>query len=148
MKSRIAWVLAAFAVGIAVVVGRADGQQSPQVQVDTLPFSMARQAGDTLYVSGQIAVRPDGSVVDGTVADETRQVMENIGAVLEEHGYGFQDLVSVTVYLSDMKHYQEMNAAYRTFFPDGNFPARACVGGLQIAFDTNVEIQCVAYKTN
>ncbi len=45
-----------------------------------------------------------------------------------------------------MKHYDAMNTAYRQFFPDGNFPARECVGGLQIAYGLNLEISCIAYK--
>lgn len=146
MSSRIAWTLAAAAIAVAVYVGQADSQQPGRVDVAALPFSAARQAGDTLYVSGQIPVGADGSVVKGSIHMETSQVMQNIGAILIANGYDFEDVVSVTVYLSDMRHYEQMNRAYREFFPDGTYPARACVGGLQIAFDANIEIQCVAYK--
>jgi 2-iminobutanoate/2-iminopropanoate deaminase len=72
--------------------------------------------------------------------------MDNIGAILRDNGYTFADVVSVTVYLSDMKHYQEMNAAYRAYFPDGKFPARACVGGLQLALGAEMEISAIAHK--
>ena len=130
--------LVSFFAGTVFSQQRVDGQ--------TLPFSPARAAGNTLYVSGQIGVTPDGDPVRGSVADETRQCMENLGRALKDHGYDFGNVVRVTVYLADMKDYNEMNAAYREFFPDGNFPARACVGGLQIAFGLNTEISCVAYK--
>ena len=110
-----------------------------------LPFSPAKKAGDTLHVSGQISVSPEGERIDASVADETRQVMENIGRILKENGYGYEDIVSVTVYLSDMKDYQAMNSAYAAFF-GGDFPARACVGGLQIGAGLHVEISAIAYK--
>lgn len=128
----------------AVFSGIVRGQT--KVPIDSLPFSLAREAGSTLYVSGQIAITPDGTPVKGSIADETRQTMRNIRRILADHGYSFQDVVNVNVYLSDMKHYDEMNDAYREFFPRGNFPARACVGGLQIAYGLNMEISCIAHK--
>ena len=71
--------------------------------------------------------------------------MDNIGRTLTEYGYTFDDVVSVIVYLKDMGDYAEMNKAYAEYFKNG-FPARACVGGLQIAFDARLEISCIAYK--
>jgi 2-iminobutanoate/2-iminopropanoate deaminase len=135
---------AAVCLAVGFAVGGVFSQE--RVDVASLPFSAARPAGDTLFVSGQIAVRPDGSPVTGDIAEQTRQVMANIGEALAEHGYGFEDVVNVTVYLSDMEHYAGMNAAYREFFPNGHFPARATVGGLQIAFGLDVEISAVAHK--
>lgn len=146
MIKKVAQTLAVtlvFAAGLACGVAWAQAQR---VEVSALPFSAARTAGGTVYVSGQIPVRPDGSVVEGSVTDQTRQTMDNIGAVLKDNGLTFADVVNVTVYLSDMKHYQEMNAAYREYFPDGTFPARACVGGLQLAFGADLEISAIAYK--
>ena len=116
------------------------------VDVATLPFSASRTAGETVYLSGQIPVRPDGSVVEGSVTDQTRQTMDNLGAILKDNGLTFADVVNVTVYLSDMEHYAEMNAAYREYFPDGKFPARACVGGLQLAFGADLEISAIAHN--
>ncbi len=132
-------------VAVLSVIGGAVVSQD-RVPVSALPFSAAREAGNTLYVSGQIGVTPAGDPVRGSVAQETRQCMENLGRALKEHGYGIEDVVSVTVYLADMADYVEMNAAYRESFTDGNFPARACVGGLQIAFGLRTEISCIAYK--
>jgi 2-iminobutanoate/2-iminopropanoate deaminase len=135
-------------VGMAAVwiAGVACGVAWAQrVDVASLPFSTARPAGNTLYISGRIPTS-DGSVVTGSIADQTRLTMDNIGAILKENGYTFADVVNVTVYLSDMKHYDEMNAAYREYFPDGKYPARACVGGLQLALGADMEISAVAYK--
>lgn len=128
---------------LGIFVGYAASQQS--VDITTLPFSPAREANSTLYVSGQIPVTPDGQPVTAGIAEQTRQTMENIGRVLADNGYTFDDVVSVTVYLSDMEHYAAMNAAYRDFFK-GTFPARACVGGLQIALGLDVEISAIAAK--
>lgn len=113
--------------------------------VSSLPFSAAREAGDTLYLSGQIPRTPDGKEVRDSVTAETNQVMENLGATLAEHGYTWADVVNVTVYLKDLADYTEMNKAYAAFF-DGPFPARACVGGVQIAFDHRLEISAIAYR--
>jgi len=111
-----------------------------------LPFSAARSAGDTLYVSGQIPIKPDGSFEEGDAGAQTRQVMENVGKVLKENGYTFDDVVKASVFLKSMDDYQEMNAAYRSFFSD-KYPARECVGGLEIARGLNVEISVIAHKT-
>ncbi len=116
-----------------------------EIPVSSLPFSAAREAGNTLYLSGQIPVRSDGSAVREDITAQTHQTMQNLQATLEEHGYTWDDVVKVTVYLSDMKHYQGMNAAYRTYFENG-FPARECVGGLQLAFGLDMEISCIAYR--
>lgn len=115
------------------------------VPLRTLPFSPARKAGPTLYVSGQVPRTADGKDVRESVEAETRQVMENIGRVLKENGYGFDDVVNATVYLKDIKDYPEMNKVYASYFKNG-FPARATIGGVEIVFGFNVEISCVAYK--
>jgi 2-iminobutanoate/2-iminopropanoate deaminase len=148
MKRGIILFVTAFALGTVIVgVWPVFAQQTPKkIDVAALPFSPARQAGPTLYVSGQIPVKADGTTVTGDIAAETRQTMDNIGAILKDHGRTFADVVNVTVYLSDMKHYPAMNAAYREYFPEGKFPARACVGGLQLAFGADLEISAIAYK--
>jgi reactive intermediate/imine deaminase len=116
------------------------------VAISKLPFSAARKAGGTLYISGQISRNVDGEDVRESVAAETRTIMDNIGRILKDNGYGFEDLVSVTVYLRDILGYHEMNAAYRDYFENGVLPTRACVGGAQIVFDFKVEISAIAYK--
>lgn len=80
-----------------------------------------------------------------SVAAETRQVMENMGRILKDNGYGYGDVVNATVYLKDIGDYQEMNKVYASYF-EKNFPARATVGGVEIVFGFRVEISCVAFK--
>ena len=134
---------AGIAVIAMIVVGAAGARES--VPIKKLPFSAARKAGNTLYVSGQIPRTADGKDVRTSVDAETRQVMDNLGRVLAQHGYGFDDVVKATVYLSDVEDYHEMNKAYASYF-DEAFPARACVGGTQIVFGFRVEISVIAYK--
>ena len=105
----------------------------------------ARKAGDTLYIGGQIARTADGKDVKDSVGAETHQIMKNLGSILKEHGYSYDDLVSVTVWLNDIEDYHQMNKAYASYFKK-QFPARACTGGAQIVFDFKVEIAAIAYK--
>ena len=116
------------------------------VAIKTLPFSAARQADGFLFISGQIARTVDGKDVKESVGTETHQIMKNLGRILEEHDYSYDDLVSVTVWLNDIEDYHQMNKAYASFYKNGIFPARACVGGAQIVFDFKVEISVIAYK--
>lgn len=109
------------------------------------PYSPARKAGQTLYVSGQIARTPSGQEVRESIEAETKQVMENLGRVLKENGCSFDDVVNATVYLADIKDYAAMNKVYASYFSKG-FPARACVGGASLVFGFKVEISAVAYK--
>jgi 2-iminobutanoate/2-iminopropanoate deaminase len=108
-----------------------------------LPFRPARNAGDLIFLSGEIPIKPDGTFEQGDT--QTRLVMENLRKTLKANGCTFDDVVKVTVYLRSMEDYQEMNIAYRTFF-SGEFPARECVGGLEIAFGSDLEISAIAYK--
>ncbi len=115
------------------------------VPLSKLPFSPSRKAGPTLYVSGQVPRTAEGQDVRESVEAETRQVMENIGKVLRDQGYTFDDVVNATVYLKDINDYPDMNKVYASYFKNG-FPARATVGGVEIVFGFRVEISCVAYK--
>jgi len=115
------------------------------VAIKALPFSAARQADDFLFISGQIARTADGADVKDSVGAETHQIMKNLGQILENNGYSYDDLVNVTVWLSDIEDYHQMNKAYASYFNE-QFPARACTGGAQIVFDFKVEIAAIAYK--
>jgi len=115
------------------------------VPLSKLPFSPARKAGNTLYVSGQVARTAEGKDVKESVEAETRQVMENLGRILQENGYAYGDVVSATVYLADIQDYQTMNKVYASYFENG-FPARATVGRVELVFGFKVEISCIAYK--
>lgn len=139
---RMVVAVAAVLLG-ALIPGPSTGQEPTAPK--GLPFTSARRAGNTLFVSGQLPRTPEGTDVRTSVDAQTRQVMDNLGRILKENGYSFDDVVSATVYLASLQDYKEMNQAYASFFPNA-FPTRACVGGVEIAFGFQVEISCVAYK--
>ena len=108
------------------------------------PFSQAVQVGHTLYLSGQIGVDPaTGKLVEGGIAAESRQTMQNIKDLLAEHGHVMGDLVKCTVMLADIKEWPDFNQTYRTFF-EGNFPARSAFAGSGLALGARVEVECIA----
>lgn len=133
------WKIATLLLFLMPAAYGADPKPAP------LPFSPSRKAGPTLYVSGQVARKPDGTKVLATIDAETRQVMDNIERILKAEGYGWEHVVSATVYLRHIKDYSAMNGAYADYFK-GAFPARACVGGQDLVADYNVEISVIAYK--
>lgn len=112
-----------------------------------LPFSEAVQAGDTLYLAGQIGAPPGSKqVVAGGIEAESVQVMQNIGAVLKRRGLGFDALVKCTVMLADMKDWPAFNVVYARYFKPGRFPARSAFGASGLAYGARVELECWAYN--
>lgn len=111
------------------------------------PYTPAVQAGQLVFVSGQIALDPaTGAMVQTDFETETRQVLNNLRAVLEAAGCDSSDVVNATVYLKNMNDYQRMNTVYGTFFPEGKFPARVAVEVSNLPKSANVEIAVIAVK--
>jgi 2-iminobutanoate/2-iminopropanoate deaminase len=109
------------------------------------PYSQGVRAGDTLYVSGYGPVDPEtGEDVEGDVQAETEQVLDNIAATVEEAGGSLDDVVKVTVYLTDLDDYDRVNDAYGEQFTDDP-PARVCVEVSRLPDDVRVEMDAVAY---
>ena len=110
------------------------------------PYSQSIQAGKTLYISGQIAIIPStGEVVQGTIEDETHQVLKNIGAILKSAGLEYENVVSCTVYISDMNMFSRINAVYAIYFSGPIPPARATVQVSGLPKNVNVEIAAIAH---
>ena len=110
------------------------------------PYSQAVKAGNTLYVSGQIAINPaDGQIVQINIIREATQVMENIGAILKAAGYEFNDIVKTTIFLKDMNDFATVNEVYGQYFTS-NFPARETVQVSVLPKNVNVEISVVAVR--
>ena len=110
------------------------------------PYSQAVLSGNTLYVSGQIALNPvNGQLITINIIRETNQVMENIGAILKEAGFDYSDIVKTTIFLKDLQNFQTVNDVYGNYFKD-NFPARETVEVSKLPKDVNVEISVVAGK--
>ena len=108
------------------------------------PYSQAVLANGTLYVSGQIAINPfDGKLVGGSVAIQTRQVMENIGNILKEVGMDYSNIVKCSIFMSDMKLYSDINAVYGEYFKIDP-PAREAMHVAGLPLNVDVEISCIA----
>jgi 2-iminobutanoate/2-iminopropanoate deaminase len=117
---------------------------SGRVLPSGLPFSEAVRHGDTLYLSGQIGVRPGTlQLVPGGVEPETRQTMDSVRATLAAHGLSMGDVVKCTVMLADMAEWNAFNAIYRTYFT-GRYPARSALGANGLALGARVEVECIA----
>jgi len=111
------------------------------------PYSQAVMAGNTLYCSGQIAIDPKtGKLVNESIAAETKRVLENLGAVLKEAGMDYSNVVRATVFMSDIEYYGKINGVYAQYFKE-NPPARAAVQVANLPKYVNVEISCIAVKT-
>ncbi len=110
------------------------------------PYSQAVWAGDTLYISGQIALDPaTGHLVGSTAAEQTEQVFKNIGAILAAAGLGFDRIVKMTVLLTDIGEFAAVNEVYARHF-SGDFPARAAYQVAALPKGALVEIETIAYR--
>jgi len=101
------------------------------------------RAGDLLFIAGQIPLDLSGTMVEGDVARQARQVLDNIGAILNTAGLSFAHVVRTTVYLSDMNDMAAMNQVYATCFSEP-FPARATVQVARLPRDVRIEIEAIA----
>jgi 2-iminobutanoate/2-iminopropanoate deaminase len=110
------------------------------------PYAQAVVAGDLVFLSGQIALDPaTGSLVGGSIEEETRRVLENLGAVLAAAGLGYDDIVRTTIYLTDLTDFPRVNQAYAACFREP-FPARATVGVAALPRGARVEIDAIALR--
>ena len=108
------------------------------------PLSPAVRAGDFIYVSGQVPVNAEGEIVAGGIEAQTRQVMENLMAVLALAGAGFDDVCKTTCWLHDARDFGAFNRVYMSYFPNGR-PARSTTEA-RLMVDAKVEIDAVAHK--
>jgi len=116
----------------------------PNLNGQALPFSDAVRVGDTLYLSGQLGIGPDGKLPDG-IAAQTKQALDNVGAILKRAGLGYTDVFHCTAMLKDMADWPAMNAVYVTYFPEGKRPARSAFGASGLALGALIELECQAY---
>jgi 2-iminobutanoate/2-iminopropanoate deaminase len=108
------------------------------------PYSQAMKAsGNFLFMSGQIPLRPDGTLVEGDVKAQTEQVLANMKAVLTEAGLGFGNVVKTTIFLSSMDHFSTVNELYGAVMGDVP-PARSTVAVLKLPRGVDVEIEAIA----
>ena|SRR5215469_1263964 len=110
------------------------------------PYSQAIAAGTLLFCSGQLPIAPiTGDLVGGDISAQTRQVFENMGAVLKSGGSSFAQVVKTTVFLTDLSDFGAMNRIYGEFFPDAA-PARSTIQVAALPKGARIEIEAVALK--
>jgi 2-iminobutanoate/2-iminopropanoate deaminase len=109
------------------------------------PYSQSRMTSSgLLFISGQIPINPETSeLLKGDIRNETRQVMENIGAILKANNMSFDNLVKCTVFLIDIRDYQAVNEVYGSYFKD-KFPAREAIEIGNLPLGASIEISAIA----
>jgi len=110
------------------------------------PYSQAVETNGMLFISGQVPIDPEtGKVIEGGITEQTKQVMKNIEAILNEAGYTFANVIKSTCLLSDMANFAEMNTVYGKYYPE-NPPARAAFAVKELPLGVLVEIETIASK--
>ncbi len=110
------------------------------------PYSQALIAGSFIYTSGQIPINPKtGEIINGDIAQQTKQVMENLKAVLEAAGSDLGSVIKTTVFIKNMNDFQTVNSIYNEYFKKP-FPARSCVEVARLPKDVGIEIEVIAVK--
>ena len=109
------------------------------------PYNQAIQHGNTLFVSGQIAIDPsNGELIISDIESETHQVLKNINAILENAGTNFENIIKCSVFVSDMNLYSRINAVYAEYFNEDTAPARELVEVANLPKFVNIEISVIA----
>lgn len=110
------------------------------------PYSQAVEINGMLFISGQIPIDPATSkIIEGGIKEQTEQVMQNIGAILTEAGYNFEDVIKSTCLLSDMDNFAAMNEVYGKYYAH-NAPARAAYSVVKLPLGALIEIETIAAK--
>ncbi|MEG1593689.1 MAG: RidA family protein [Oscillibacter sp.] len=111
------------------------------------PYSQACNVGELVFTSGQVPIDPaTGAFVAGGIAEQARQSLTNVKAILEAAGTSMDNVIKTTVFLNDMNDFAAMNAVYAEFFTEGKYPARSAVEVARLPKDALVEIEAIATK--
>ncbi len=120
---------------------------TPNAPAPIGPYNQAVLADNTLYISGQIPMDPaTGELISGDIQKETRQCMENLRAILEEAGMGFEQVVKASIFVKDMNQFAHINEAYGQYFNAESAPARETVEVANLPKFVNVEISMIAFR--
>jgi len=149
---RVLWTAAVFLAGLAAGAGALAVKAAPARRYINLPgraisapFSDAVVVGDAVYLAGRIGFKPGTREIPATPEEEARNVLDQYKGVLAEAGMTMDDLVTVTVYCSDVKLFDQWNKVYPTYFGK-DLPARAFIGSGQLLFGARFEMQAIAIK--
>ncbi|MFD2541311.1 RidA family protein [Lacinutrix gracilariae] len=120
---------------------------TPNAPAPIGPYNQAVLSGNTLYTSGQIALHPEtGELVIDDIKTETKQVMENMKAVLAAADMTFENVIKTSIFISDMHNFAQINEVYGQYFDNDSAPARETVEVANLPKFVNVEISCIAVK--
>lgn len=111
-----------------------------------LPFSPFVTKGNFVFTSGQVYLTPEGKLLEGTIKEQTHQVMKNLQGVLDKAGVGFEDVIKTTIYLTDMSLYADINEVYGSYFSE-SYPARETVCVKELPLGARLEISMIASKS-
>lgn len=107
------------------------------------PYSQGIKLENIIFVSGQIPVNPETGEVSKDIKEQTAQSMKNISSILEKSGASLEDVVKVTIFITDLSNFAEVNEVYGSFFT-GSYPARSCVEVSKLPKGVDIEIEAIA----
>ena len=109
------------------------------------PYNQAVMVKNTLYISGQVALNPtNNELIQGSIDEETHQIMKNIESILKEAGLDFKNVVRSKIYLTDMSNFSKVNEVYGSYFEKGHEPARTTIEVSGLPLGVEVEIDMIA----
>ena len=109
------------------------------------PYNQAVMVKNTLYISGQVALNPtNNELIQGSIDEETHQIMKNIESILKEAGLDFKNVVRSKIYLTDMSNFSKVNEVYGSYFEKGHEPARTTIEVSGLPLGVDVEIDMIA----
>ncbi len=121
--------------------------QTPHAPAPIGPYNQAVLTNGMLFTSGQIALHPEtGDLIMGSIEEETKQVMENLKAVLEAAEMSFENVIKSSIFISDMNNFGKINEVYGSYFDEATAPARETVEVANLPKYVNVEISMIAVK--
>lgn len=145
---RLALAAVTILTAISITAPACAAQSHKAINVSSnrnLPFSDAIVAGNTLYIAGQEGTDDQSKLVAGGISAEAKAALDNIQKVIKAAGFELKDIVSVTVYLADIREFGDMNKVYREFMPDPK-PARATIQAVALVNNARIEISAIAVK--
>ena len=120
--------------------------ETPNAPKATGPFSQGIKNGNIIFTSGQVYLTPDGKLLEGSIEEQTHQVMKNLKSILEAGGATFIDVVKTTIFVTDMSIYGKVNEIYGSYFSEP-FPARETICVKELPLGARLDISMVAIKS-
>ena len=119
---------------------------TPKAPAAIGPYSQAIEINDMIFTSGIIPINPaNGTLVDGSIEEQTKQVFDNMKGLLEDAGSSLDKIIKTTVFIKNMNDFSRINEVYASYFT-GDFPARSCVEVARLPKDVLLEVEAIAYK--